>query len=207
MTNHADENLSRFQVHCASREDGSEYVLEVDAASEEDARQWAIQEGNMVGRVTQVGVGGVEARPAAAAFAPTIPLNPQQQAMIDAARNWQRDKQVAASDPQATEMRRIADSLAIIAQSPMIARPRRTLFWVVSLAITLGGVLTVALQMVVNSMTGTAASGLGGLSSLGGGSGVNASQVQGMVKPIEQYGEILRDVMDSPLGKNGKEGP
>jgi hypothetical protein len=177
--------MRRYQVQCVDRSTGAETPVLVDATSEDAARGWAIDEGHLVGRVIDTGPANVAyssspptRRPAApdddggihlGSGAPSDADEQRRQEMIDAARQWQRQR--ASSGVAATgfgvgaggsggggggELAEISRSLKAIAESRLVCKPRRTLLMCVVGGLFIGSTITAVLTTMVQiAMTGT----------------------------------------------------
>ncbi len=144
--------MRRYEVQCVDRVTGAETPVLVDASSLDAARAWAISEGHMVGRVTDVGPADADASHEVTSSHAGVE-DPQaareRQAMIDAARQWQRQRAAGSvgvgSSGGAVDTQRLAASLDAIASSPIVTHPRRTLF----IAIVLASVVTSTISQII----------------------------------------------------------
>ena len=160
--------MRRYQVQCVDRVTGTETPVLVDATSAEAARAWAIQEGHMVGRVADVGPGAPDVSPTPAAAHAEVTARAEdhdaageRQAMIDAARQWQRQRSASggAGGQGFGDTQKLVASLEAIASSPIITHPRRTLLIVIIAAslvtTTISQIITLGFRFAFGGAAGT----------------------------------------------------
>ncbi len=166
--------MRRYQVQCVDRATGAETPVLVDATSEDAARGWAIDEGHLVGRVLDTGPANVaySNSPPTRTPAPSSDADEQRrQEMIEAARQWQQQRASTGTSVSSFgagvggsggggsggELAEISRALKAIAESRLVAKPRRTLLVCVVGGLFIGSTITTVLTTMVQlAMTGSA---------------------------------------------------
>ena len=191
-----------YRVECAHRTTGATYPVIMESLSAKDAADYCVAQGHLVGRVLAevphfpiTGANGVPDAPTPAPTAQPDAAPAQSAAAIYAALHSvgiSADRSPAASPPgsDAELLHDIADRLAKLQRSPIIARPVRTiaygmtagfsLMWAVGLLFVL---LLVILGITLPMGLGGGAGGRTGTRPTEGGNTNELQRVQDLLKP------------------------
>lgn len=193
--------MAIFRVECVNRTTGVPYPVLIEAVRPEDAADFCIAQGHLVGRIVRQPEGNTGAGETATAAGAAIGLGSAGAAPALAARPTAggvglRAASVAAAAPDAVAaaestavlLRAIADDLAALRRSPMIARPRRTIAVAVMLALSAGMAVGFLLSVLLVSagLLGARAT----MSSVPG--------LENLQESIRQLDQIQRDPLGGP---------